>query len=47
MIHREVRRALIRRFPYAIFYVVSDEIVTILGIFHCRRNPRAWKSRRQ
>jgi plasmid stabilization system protein ParE len=42
----ETRRALVRRFPYAIyFHAVPDEIV-VLGIIHGRRRPRRWQSRR-
>jgi len=45
-IHRNIRRALTRRFPYAVFYIIEDQTITILNIYHCRRNPRLWKSRR-
>jgi plasmid stabilization system protein ParE len=42
----ETRRALVRRFPYAIyFHATSDEIV-VLGVIHGRRHPRRWQSRR-
>ncbi len=45
-IHREMRRALLRRFPYSlIFCVVGDEIV-VLGCVHWRQSPRRWRSRR-
>ena len=45
-IHQNIRRALTRRFPYAVFYIVEDHTITVLNIFHGRRNPRLWKSRR-
>ena len=42
----ETRRALIRRFPYAIYFqTMSDEIV-VLSVIHGRRHPRRWQSRR-
>ena len=42
----EMRRALVRRFPYAIYFrAMSDEIV-VLGVIHGRRHPRHWQSRR-
>jgi toxin ParE1/3/4 len=42
----ETRRALVRRFPYAIYYhALSDEIV-VLGVIHGRRHPGRWQSRR-
>ena len=44
-VHGNVRRALLRRFPYCIFYLVESDRVIILGCFHVRRNPRQWQSR--
>ncbi len=45
-VHGETRRALVRRFPYAIYFqAMSDEIV-VLGVTHGRRHPRRWQSRR-
>ena len=40
-----VRRALARRFPYGVFFVVSDRDVAILAVVHARRDPRVWPSR--
>ena len=44
-IHNQVRRALMRRFPYAVFYVLGPDGPIVLGIFHARRNPMKWKRR--
>jgi len=41
-----MRRALIRRFPYAIFYEVQPRQILVYGVFHGARDPRAWKRRR-
>jgi plasmid stabilization system protein ParE len=40
-----VRRAPLRRFPYAIFYLPDDERTIIFACFHARRNPRVWQAR--
>lgn len=45
MIHREIRRHLVRRFPYAIFYIPRPETISVLAILHCRRDPEAWLER--
>ena len=45
VVHGEIRRAIVRRFPYSIFYVVDVERVEVLAIVHSSRNPRAWQSR--
>lgn len=41
----EVRRALTRRFPYGVFYVVEDASLVVLAIAHARRSPSYWMSR--
>jgi hypothetical protein len=38
-VHQDFRRGLLRRFPYACYYRVDGEFVTVYGIFHCARNP--------
>lgn len=38
-----MRRAILQRFPYAIFYVVDDEAIVVLGCLHTARDPRLWK----
>jgi plasmid stabilization system protein ParE len=44
-VHHEIRRAILRKFPYCIFYVLTDETVSILACSHARRDPRRWQSR--
>jgi toxin ParE1/3/4 len=45
-LHRDVRRASMRRFPYGIFYRYLDDIVYIVAVFHGRRSPAAVKRRK-
>ena len=44
-VYREVRRALIRRFPYSVLYVVETNGVTVIACFHASRDPRQWQRR--
>jgi toxin ParE1/3/4 len=44
-VHKQVRRALARRFPFAVFFLVEKTRVVVLSIFHVKRNPRIWKKR--
>jgi plasmid stabilization system protein ParE len=37
------RRAALRRFPYGIFYAVTDEEVVIVSCYHARRDPKRWR----
>jgi toxin ParE1/3/4 len=39
-----VRRGLLHRFPYAVYFLV-EETVVIIAILHQRRNPATWKRR--
>jgi plasmid stabilization system protein ParE len=39
------RRALVRRFPFEIFYEPSDEKITVYSVFHCSQSPEKWRSR--
>ncbi|MBO1347320.1 MAG: type II toxin-antitoxin system RelE/ParE family toxin [Hormoscilla sp. GUM202] len=41
----QFHRALVRRFPYEIFYRISDETIVVLACFHGRRNPQWWQNR--
>ncbi len=45
-VHAEIRRAVLRSFPYAVFFQVLEEEIVILGVVHNRRHPRSWQSRR-
>ena len=45
VIHRDTRRVLVPRFPYAIFYRVYGEVVVVVACLHGRRDPNRWRSR--
>lgn len=44
-VHRETRRALLRRFPYGAFFVEAGDEVIVLAVVHSRRHPGVWQSR--
>jgi plasmid stabilization system protein ParE len=41
----ELRRRLIRRFPFGILYYIESEEVIIVAVAHLRRKPGYWKKR--
>ena len=41
-VHGEVRRALVSRFPYAVFYRVESRRVVVLTVLHTARDPKLW-----
>ena len=46
IVHQDLRRALLRRFPYAVYYrrLGADQL-EILACLHNRRHPRVWRRR--
>jgi plasmid stabilization system protein ParE len=45
VIRRSTRRALLRRFPYSIYFRVYDETIVVVACMHGRRSPRRWQVR--
>jgi plasmid stabilization system protein ParE len=43
--HLDYRRALVRRFPYAVFYEYTGGKVIVYGIFPASLDPQKWRSR--
>jgi plasmid stabilization system protein ParE len=43
--YRDIRRAFIKRFPFGIFYLITDNRVIVLSVMHARRDPSNWKTR--
>ena len=43
---RDIRKALVRRFPYVIYYVRLPGVISVIAIIHGRRDPRRWQTRR-
>lgn len=37
--HRRLHRALAKRFPFAIYYDLQGESVTVVAVLDCRQNP--------
>jgi len=31
---KEIRRALVDRFPYAVYFIATDELISVVGILH-------------
>ncbi|WP_437328366.1 type II toxin-antitoxin system RelE/ParE family toxin [Sorangium sp. So ce381] len=44
-LYRDVRRVLVERFPYAVFYRILPAAIVVVGVIHRRRHPREWKRR--
>ena len=40
-----VHRALLRHFPYGVYFVPEEESIQVLAVLHLHRHPEMWKSR--
>jgi plasmid stabilization system protein ParE len=40
-----VRRVVVRRFPYGIYYRIDRDQIAVLAVYHTRRDPRGWQQR--
>jgi plasmid stabilization system protein ParE len=41
----DVRRAVLQRFPYSIYFIVEEDRIVVLAIFHARRAPNQLEDR--
>lgn len=41
----DVRRGLMRQFPYAIYFSIEPETILILAVLHIARDPTEWQLR--
>ncbi len=44
-VYAEFRRCLLRRFPFAIYFIINIDQVIVTGLFHCARDPRVIESK--
>jgi plasmid stabilization system protein ParE len=42
---RSTRRALLQRFPFGIYYRLTDDSAVVLAVMHGSRDPQRWKQR--
>ncbi len=39
VVHEQVHRAFLRKFPYTLFYIVKEDGIVVLACFHAKRDP--------
>jgi toxin ParE1/3/4 len=44
-VFRDVRRAVVRAYPFCVYYREEPTLVRVLSVFHTSRDPAIWKSR--
>jgi len=41
----KLRRALVQRFPFGVFYVLTERHIVVVAVLHAARDPRLWGKR--
>jgi toxin ParE1/3/4 len=44
-VFKNVRRTLLRRFPYMLFFTIEGDTLLVIACFHASRDPRKWRHR--
>ena len=45
IVYRNLRRAVLRQFPFAIFYEANENEIVVFAVYHSRRDPERLISR--
>lgn len=45
IVYRNVRRALFRRFPFGVFFLLTDDCITVIACLHGRQDIQRLKPR--
>jgi toxin ParE1/3/4 len=45
VVRRDIREALVQRFPFCVYFRIRNEKIVVLSIFHTARDPDVWQSR--
>ena len=44
-VFKNVRRALLRQFPYMLLFTIEGDTLLVIACFHASRDPRQWQQR--
>lgn len=45
IVFEDIRKVVVRRFPYCVFYRSHPDCVEIIAVFHAKRDPAIWRGR--
>jgi plasmid stabilization system protein ParE len=46
IVHLDIHRAPVRRFPFGVFYALVGDEIHVLAVVHDARHPSVWRRRR-
>lgn len=44
-VFEDIRRAVVQRFPYSVFYRIEAAQIVVIAVFHTKRDPKNWQER--
>ena len=44
-VRHDIRRAVLRKFPYSLYFRIMPHVVQVIACFHTSRNPHRWHER--
>jgi toxin ParE1/3/4 len=44
-VYRDLRRALLKRFPYGVFFRIRSNRIRVVAVMHLSRSPDRWRKR--
>ncbi|MBW1615710.1 MAG: type II toxin-antitoxin system RelE/ParE family toxin [Deltaproteobacteria bacterium] len=45
VVHRHIRRVLVNRFPFGIYYQIEGYSISVIAVMHGSRHPKRWRQR--
>jgi plasmid stabilization system protein ParE len=45
VVFADIRKAVVKRFPYCIYYRAHTDRVEVIAVFHTSRDPSIWQGR--
>jgi plasmid stabilization system protein ParE len=42
-LHSGIRRALLKRFPYAVYFAIDGDVIVVVTVLHASRDPAEWQ----
>jgi plasmid stabilization system protein ParE len=45
VIYQDIRRAVVKKFPYTVLYRVGSDHILVVAVFHGKRDPAVWRGR--
>jgi plasmid stabilization system protein ParE len=47
IVYKNIRKFSVGPFPFNIYYILDKQSMFIIAVFHTKRNPGAWKTRKK